>query len=98
IPPIALGAGETVVASPAGMLDMVIHSSTDFDSSDDSSSEHAPIAPSTSPFIFTYDSSETSEDHFNNDSSSSLFSLSSSSTYAPPALRQILHAPPGLPR
>ncbi|GJY04588.1 hypothetical protein Tco_0370528 [Tanacetum coccineum] len=80
IPPIAPEAEATIVASPVRVLDMVIHSSTDSGSSDDSSSEHAPIVPSTSPFLFTSDSSETSEDHSDSDSSSFSFSLSSSSS------------------
>ncbi|GKA71510.1 hypothetical protein Tco_0777649 [Tanacetum coccineum] len=96
IPPITPEAKAAVVASLVRVLDMVNHSSIDSGSSDDSSSEHAPISPSSSPFIFFVDSSKTFEDHSDSDSSSSFslsLSSSSSSTYAPPTLQILFDRP-----
>nr|GEX82345.1 hypothetical protein [Tanacetum cinerariifolium] len=68
-PPIASEVKAVVVASPAGVLDMIIHSSSKSDHSEDPSlPKHAPIVPSTSPLLF-FDSSEISRDYSNNDSS-----------------------------
>nr|GEW37364.1 hypothetical protein [Tanacetum cinerariifolium] len=67
IPPIAPDVEEVVVASPAGVLDLVIYSSVNFDPSEDPSSEHAPIVPSTFPLLSS-DYFETSRDYSNNDS------------------------------
>ncbi|GJR37581.1 reverse transcriptase domain-containing protein [Tanacetum coccineum] len=61
--PRAPEAGVIVVASPAGVLDLITYSSTDSDSSKDPPApEHAPSAPATSPFLHSSDSSETSKD------------------------------------
>ncbi|GJX13029.1 hypothetical protein Tco_0204787, partial [Tanacetum coccineum] len=69
IPPIAPEAEEAVVALPAGVLDMIIHSSSESDPSEDPSSpEHAPIVPSTSLLLFS-DSSKTFGDYSDSDSS-----------------------------
>ncbi|GKC86898.1 hypothetical protein Tco_1147547 [Tanacetum coccineum] len=69
IPPIAPEAEVTLVDSPAGVLDMVIHSSSESDPSEyPSLPEDAPIVPSTSPFLF-FDSSEAFEDYSDSDSS-----------------------------
>ncbi|GKC78037.1 hypothetical protein Tco_1128811, partial [Tanacetum coccineum] len=48
--------------SPAGVLDLVIHSTSETDSSEDSlSTEHAPVAPAVSPFLFSDQSELDSE-------------------------------------
>ncbi|GJU91309.1 hypothetical protein Tco_1303732 [Tanacetum coccineum] len=66
IPLIASEAGVTVVTSPVGVLDLITYSSTDSDSSEDPSSpEHATTTPATSPFLCSFDSSETSGDFSN---------------------------------
>ncbi|GKC34974.1 hypothetical protein Tco_1047358 [Tanacetum coccineum] len=53
----------TVVALPAGVLDLITYSSTDSDSLEDPSApEHAPSAPATSPFLHSSDSFKTSRD------------------------------------
>ncbi|GJY81103.1 hypothetical protein Tco_0493854 [Tanacetum coccineum] len=50
--------------------DDILALSTEFDPSvDPSSPEHAPIIPSTSPFLYSSDSSETSRDYSDSDSS-----------------------------
>nr|GEY55315.1 hypothetical protein [Tanacetum cinerariifolium] len=60
IPPVAPEVEADIVTSPAGTLDLLVHSSTDFDPLEDiSPSEHAPTLPDTSPFLYT-DPSETS--------------------------------------
>ncbi|GJQ89611.1 hypothetical protein Tco_0000750 [Tanacetum coccineum] len=63
IPPIASEVKATVVALPARVLDMVIYSSTDSGSSEDPSLEHTAILPSTSLFLSSSNSFETSGDH-----------------------------------
>ncbi|GJZ58734.1 hypothetical protein Tco_0614550 [Tanacetum coccineum] len=69
ITPIAPEAKVTLVASPAGVLDTVIHSSSESDPSEyPSSPEHAPIVPSTSLFLFS-DSFEAFGDYSNSNSS-----------------------------
>ncbi|GJX57260.1 hypothetical protein Tco_0287157 [Tanacetum coccineum] len=69
IPPITLEAEAAVVALPAGVLDMIIHSYSESDPSEDPSlPEHAPIVPSTSPLLFL-DSFETFGDYSDSDSS-----------------------------
>ncbi|GJR36112.1 hypothetical protein Tco_1211796 [Tanacetum coccineum] len=69
IPSIALEAKATVVILPACVLDLVIHSSSESDPSEDPSLlEHAPILPFTSPFL-SFDSSEPSRDYSSIDSS-----------------------------
>nr|GEU95366.1 hypothetical protein [Tanacetum cinerariifolium] len=67
IPPIAPKEEVAVVASSAGVLDLVIYSYVDFDPSEDPSSEHAPIVPSTFPLLSS-NYFETSRDYSNNDS------------------------------
>ncbi|GJX00858.1 reverse transcriptase domain-containing protein [Tanacetum coccineum] len=62
VPPIALEVEAAIVASPASVLDLVIHSDTETDpSKDPSSPEHAPFSPGVSPF---YDSNPDSESEF----------------------------------
>nr|GFC10916.1 hypothetical protein [Tanacetum cinerariifolium] len=52
-PPVAPKVKAVVVASPAGVLDMIIHSSSKSDHSEDLSlPKHAPIVPFTSPLLF----------------------------------------------
>ncbi|GJR89787.1 hypothetical protein Tco_0213798 [Tanacetum coccineum] len=70
--PDALEANEAVVASPAGVLDLVIHSALETDPSEDPpSSNHALVAPIISPFLF--------DDHFEPDSETDPFEDSSDS-------------------
>ncbi|GJV69705.1 hypothetical protein Tco_1485214 [Tanacetum coccineum] len=96
-PPVALEVEAAIVASPVGVLDLIMYSSTDSDPSNAlPSPEHVSTLPATSSFLCT-DSSKASSD-----SSDSLYS-SSSETSSPThdsahALRQIVPAPPGIPR
>nr|GEU48254.1 hypothetical protein [Tanacetum cinerariifolium] len=56
-------AGATIVASPAGELDLITYSSTDSDSTEDPSApEHAPSTPATSLFLHSSDSFKISRD------------------------------------
>ncbi|GKG02465.1 hypothetical protein Tco_0310101, partial [Tanacetum coccineum] len=60
--PVAPEAEAAVVASHAGVLDLVIHSTLETDPLEDPpSSEHAPIAPVISPFLFSDHSEPDSE-------------------------------------
>ncbi|GJT04464.1 ribonuclease H-like domain-containing protein [Tanacetum coccineum] len=78
IPPTALEARVNVVTSPVGVLDLIMYSSNDSDSSKGlSTPEHAPIIPATSPFLHSSDSSEAFDDSSSSDSFESLSSLDS---------------------
>ncbi|GJT24436.1 hypothetical protein Tco_0894373 [Tanacetum coccineum] len=78
IPPTALEAGVTIVTSPAGVLDLIMYSSTDSDLSEDlSAPEHAPIVPTTSPFLHSSNSSKAFDDSYGSDLFESLSSLDS---------------------
>ncbi|GJW67705.1 hypothetical protein Tco_0122129 [Tanacetum coccineum] len=69
VPPVAPEAEVAIVASPAGVLDLIMYSFTDSDSSDDlPSPEHVSNLPATSPFLCT-DSSEASSDSSDSESS-----------------------------
>nr|GFB55178.1 hypothetical protein [Tanacetum cinerariifolium] len=62
--PVAPEAEAAIVASPAGVFDFIIHSSTDSDLSEDiSPSEHVPTLPNTSPFLCTNPSETSSPTH-----------------------------------
>ncbi|GKB30469.1 hypothetical protein Tco_0869870 [Tanacetum coccineum] len=64
IPPAAPEAEAAIAASPARVLDLIIHSSIDSDPSEDiSPSEHVPTLPDTSPFLCTDPSKTSSPTH-----------------------------------
>ncbi|GJT40971.1 putative reverse transcriptase domain-containing protein [Tanacetum coccineum] len=67
-----------VVASPAGVPDLDIHTTSEADPSEDPlSSVYAPASPITSPFLHTSDSSKASDDSSGSDSFVSHSSLDS---------------------
>nr|GFC24541.1 hypothetical protein [Tanacetum cinerariifolium] len=62
--PVAPEAETAIVTSPAGVLDFIIHSSTDSDLLEDiSPSEHVPTLPNTFPFLCTNPSETSSPTH-----------------------------------
>nr|GEU54291.1 hypothetical protein [Tanacetum cinerariifolium] len=88
IPPVAPEAEAAIVASPAGVLELIVYSSTDSNQSKDiSPQEHAPTLPDTSLFLCT-DSSKTS-------SPSHDFSPVVVASLVP---CRVVPAPPGVPR
>ncbi|GKG55810.1 hypothetical protein Tco_0574704, partial [Tanacetum coccineum] len=70
VPPVAPEVETAIVASPAGVLDLIVYSSTDSDSSGDlPSPEHVSTLPTTSPFLCndSYEASSDSSDSVSSD-------------------------------
>ncbi|GKC40116.1 hypothetical protein Tco_1052500, partial [Tanacetum coccineum] len=96
----------TIVSSLAGVLDLITYSSNDFDSSEDPfAPEHASSALTTSLFLHSSDSSETSRDFAWRNKVVLRSSSPSSPTHALPSTVTaslapcwIVPAPPGVPR
>ncbi|GJU86571.1 hypothetical protein Tco_1294117 [Tanacetum coccineum] len=98
IPPVAPEAEAAIVASPVGVLDLIVYSSTDSNLSDDlPSPEHASTLPATSPFLYS-DSSEASSDSSNSVSSDRPLSPDSHETTIARWRSKIVPTPPGIPR
>nr|GEV53463.1 putative reverse transcriptase domain-containing protein [Tanacetum cinerariifolium] len=87
VPPIALEAEAAIVASPAGVLDLIVYSSIDFDSSEHLPSlDDVPTLLATSPFLYSPPATTTIDDSPAGPSRKRCRSLTTSIPLAIPAL------------